>query len=180
MSKRGNPNLAQSRRTPLRTGVNTALNNALFNDIDSRFTLQKEKPVHRRMAELALQGYRNEEIGEMLGYTRNGVSIALKQPFSRQYMIEAAKRTANDEIQELLKTAAVEAVERITRMAELVDEHGKPIHAKAYEANVYLVDRLLGKATQPFRDESTPVKKLTDEQLEREISRVLTRTEETS
>lgn len=140
-------------------GVNAALPDALFNDIDPQTFRQRERPVDRRVCELATLGYTCQEIAATLDRTPANVSNILRQPFARKYMIERVQQTANNEIKELLEKVAPESIKRIAKLAEAA-----PNTKLGFAADVYLVDRFMGKAVQPIRDEDE-LKKLTPEEL---------------
>jgi len=169
-----NPNIGRNSKTRVNFGINSGLRDALHNDQDTTLVLQRERPVHRRMAEMALQGYTNAEIGGLLGYKEPYVSRVLRQPFIRQHMIEAAKRDTNQELHRLIEEEGLKALRRVVAVAESLDPDSfRPPSKHGFDANIELVNRLLGKAVQPFRNETKDPKKLTDEQLDREIERRL-------
>lgn len=172
----GNALLGKIDRTPFVTGVNQSLVGALHNDADAPYELQKETIVHRRMAELAMQGHTQTEIAAILGRTVQSVKIVLRQPHMRKYMIEEAKRSTNSEILDLVKQEGAKAFKRLASVAASADEvdeytgQPKPMSKMAFDANIRLVDQFLGKAVQPMCSDTPPAEKLTDAELEKAIA----------
>lgn len=145
-----------------RKGVNSAIAGALHADIDSTKEKRRETVVHRRMAELAINGYQQKEIAVALGVTPKTVSENLRQPYAREYMIQRMQQSANEEIKEALEKAAPGAIRRIIQLAE-----DAPNTKLGFAANLEVLDRFLGKAVQPMTHEVTDLDKLSTEELER-------------
>lgn len=160
MARTGNPNLPHSDKTP-RQGANTALADALHNDIDPQRTRVRERPVDRQMQELAVQGYTHKEIARTLGVTTNTVSNTLRQPWAREHMIERMQRSANEEIRALLEGAAPGSVKRTIELAE--KNAGTEL---GFKADKEIMDRFMGKSVQPLSREAKDMEKLSDEELE--------------
>lgn len=162
----GNPLIGQTDKTTRENGVNVSLPNALHNDIDSGVTYKKEKISHRLIICAAAGGATNVEIAASLGLSLPTVSNVLRQPWARERMLQTMKDNADENIRDILKTAAIPALKQIIETS--TDETVKAEVRLAASRDI--VDRFLGKATQPLTHEEVSVDKLTDEELERRIA----------
>lgn len=147
-----------------RRGENVSFGDALYNDLDCKRALVRERPVHRRVQELAINGYTHQEIASTVGLTPSTVSNILRQRWAREHMVNRMAETANQEIKELLEAAAPSAIKRIIELAE--DETLARTEL-AFKANNAILDRFLGKPTQPITNEPKDLDKLSTEELER-------------
>jgi hypothetical protein len=118
----------------------------LFNDLDPVYSFKKEKPVHRTMVSLAVQGYTTKEIAASTGTTVPHVSNVLRQPHARQHMIENAKKDVSLEIRDFLEG---EVLENLRVMRTIRDDPQVKPETRLAAAD-RLTDRHLGKPTQPF------------------------------
>lgn len=142
-----------------------------FNDRDPAGTyrqVETEKPIHRRMAELHMQGYTNAEIGVQLGYTPISVSNILRLPFIRKYLMESVKRNVKDELTEFLDKELMPSLQTMVKIRD--DETATP--AARLEAANKIVERRLGKASQPVVNEK-PIGELSAEELDAEVKAAL-------
>ena len=151
-------------------GVNAALPNGLFNDLDAREILTYEKPVHRRMAEMAAQGYTHKEIGEFTGYTPHYVSNVLRQPHMREHTLKTIKQTVQDEMKEFLEGEVLPSLRVLKEVRD--SETVKP--SDKITASTALLDRFLGKPTQPISTGAKPPAEMSDEELREQVQRELT------
>ena len=152
-------------------GKNALLENALHNDRDpiKSFRDQVETPLHRRVAELSLQGFTNIEIAGMVQRSRMTVSNILRQPHARKYMINEAKRTVQDEVKAFLDA---ELMPSLSAMKTIRDDPTAKASDRLAAAKE-ITDRRLGRAAQPFITNDKPVTELTAEELDAEVQRVL-------
>lgn len=150
-------------------GVNASLPGAFFNDNDPVYFLKKEIPVHRKMAEMHLQGFTNREISAELGRTPLGVSNILRQPHIRAHMQEAVKRSVKEEMTEFLDEEVMASLRTMKEIRDNPEEKASDRIAAAKE----IADRRLGKPTQPFANVDKPIQKLSKEELEAEVERIL-------
>ena len=162
MPRNGNPLLGTYSRQCRHGGFNSTLKDALYNDIEPAYPRARENPRDRRICELSTQGYTNKEIATAMEMSVQAVSNILRQPFSRKYMIERVQQSANAEIKAALEKAAPEAVQRVIELAETA--RGTELGFKADQA---LLDRYMGKATQPLSVEPKDFDKLSDAELEK-------------
>ncbi len=153
-------------RTRLReNGVNAHLPHALHNDFDTQVDLQREKPVHRQMQELARLGHTNKEIAAATGYAPNYISSILRQPWARENMIAAIRNDTQAELKAALESFAPKALNNILRVASNpLFEQQDPKNFAA--VNQDIINRVLGKPTQPLDHHITGnPDNLTDEEL---------------
>lgn len=152
-------------------GENATIPGALFNDRDAipAYQNKSEKPIHRRIVELSLQGFTITEIAEMVSMTRMAVSNILRQPHAREYIVNEAKRTVQDEVKAFLDAELMPSLVAMKNIRE--DVTAKPSDRLA--AAKELADRRLGRAAQPFITNDKPVTELTAEELDAEVQRVL-------
>lgn len=145
-------------RTP---GSATRLDNVRA--VSYRYILE-EKPWHRQAMELAKQGFNHKEIGEVLGKSPNGVSNVLQQDRSQKYIVDTIKQTAHQTLAAAIEKAASGALDRILACAE--DEVLKVKDPKTYiQANQEILNRFLGKPSQPLEHKHVNPDTLPDEEL---------------
>lgn len=150
-------------------GENAAIPGAFYNDRDPAIEYASEKPIHRRIAELHLQGFTNVEIAAMINRTTVCVTNVLRQPFIRKYLVENVKRNVQDELKEFLDAELMPSLKTLKNIRD--DATAKPSDRAA--AAKELVDRRLGRAVQPFQNNDKPVTELTQDELAEEVNRVL-------
>lgn len=108
-------------------------------------TLKREMPHHRLFAYMRARGFTIREIAKATGYTPVMIGIALRQPFARKIINEAL--TKDDEM--LSAALRAEAMPSIDVLVEIRDDDSAPKNARLGAAKE-LLDRYLGKATQPL------------------------------
>jgi hypothetical protein len=150
-------------------GVNSKLEGALVGDLDPAYELTQEKPVHRTIINLAAAGYMNVEIAKIVGYSATMVANTLKQPWAREYLINEAKKTVQDEIKAVLESEALPSIRKLVTVRD--SEKARP--SDVIQASNSLLDRFLGKPTQPITTEAKPVETQSDEELRQQIQREL-------
>lgn len=151
-------------------GKNSTVENALVGDIDPVRIAKRETPVHRTMVNMAAAGYTNREIASFTGYNRVTVATAIKQPHAREYLINEAKKTVQDELRALLEGQAIPSIQALIKVRDS-SEKGSDVVA----ASNSILDRFLGKPTQPIVTESKPVEQLTDDELKSRANALLSR-----
>lgn len=143
--------LASTDKTPTFNGANSKLQNALHNDIEPFRELVKETPAHRRMIELATQGFTNIEIARLCEVTTVTVVNVLRQPWARERMIKDLKNDTLKDIRNFLETEALPSLEMIK--AQRDSALSKP--SEKIAASTALLDRFMGKPNQPVTTEVT-------------------------
>ncbi len=150
-------------------GVNSQHENALFNDFDPKHILSYEKPWHRTAINMAAAGYRNNEIAATVERSPQSVATALKQPWAREYLINEAKKTVQDEIRAVLEAQAIPSIQK------LIEVRDSPVaaHSNVIAASRELLDRFLGKPVQLMTTDAKPVADMSDAELRAQVEREL-------
>jgi predicted transcriptional regulator len=144
---------------------------ALFNDnvVTGQNTcrvLNKEQPHHRLMVLLRARGFSTSEIAEHLGYTPSTVSVALRQPWARQMLVDLLQSEGLDGVHKLLKAELVPSVLALVDVRDAPESKG----SERTTAATAIIDRFLGRPTQ--RVEHGAITLPTDvEELKREVER---------
>jgi hypothetical protein len=154
-------NLGKTDKTP-RRGINNSIQDALFNDIDPRCEVKREKPAHRQIIDFAELGFNNKEIGRAMDMTPAHVSTILKQPWARERIVKDLKKSTQDEVKAMIETMAADSLTRIEALA--IEARSETVKLSA---NQYFVDRFLGKPTQPISTDTANLGALSDKELER-------------
>ncbi len=139
-------------------GTNSQIPNALFNDVDTTFLLDKELPIHRRMVTLVEQGYNVKEIAAATGYSVRHVSDVLRQPFAREHIVKTLQDDVSQEIKNFLEAEVLPSLKVIK---EVRDNELAKASDRLAAANCFL-DRQMGRPNQPFTLPSTSTKALSD------------------
>lgn len=151
-------------------GVNTELVGGLVGDLDPVRVAKRETPVHRTMVNMAAAGYTNREIASFTGYNATTVATAIKQPHAREYLINEAKKTVQDELRALLEGQAIPSIKALIAVRDEPEAKGSDVIA----ASNSILDRFLGKPTQPILNkEETPAEKLTEDELNARTNAIL-------
>lgn len=152
-------------------GNNASMPDALYGDLDPVHINKRETPVHRTMVNMAAAGYEIGEIAALTGRCPATVSTALKQPYARRYLINEAKKTVQDEIKELLQSEALPSIRKLVQVRDSTDARGADI----ITASNSILDRFLGKPTQPILTNEKPADQLTDDELKLRANALLSR-----
>ena len=152
-------------------GKNATLAEALHGDIDAPNLLKYEKPIHRTMVNMLAAGYTVAEISKATGYCVNTVSNAVKQPHARQYLIQEAKKSVQQEIKAILEQEAIPSLQVLTAVRDNPNARTADRTAAANS----LLDRFLGKAAQPIVTTEKPIETLTDDELRARANSILSR-----
>lgn len=149
-------------------GVNAEIVGALVGDLDPVRIAKRETPVHRTMVNMAAAGYTNREIASFTGYNATTVATAIKQPHAREYLINEAKKTVQDELRALLESQAIPSITALIKVRD-TSEKGSDIVA----ASNSILDRFLGKPTQPIVTDAKPVEQMTEDELKSRTNAIL-------
>lgn len=149
-----------------RRGINEKIEGGLVGDVDAVRINSRETPAHRTMVNMAAAGYTNREIALFTGYAPATVSNAIKQPHARQYLINEAKKTVQEELKELLASQAIPSVQTLVSVR---DDVLAAAPARVTAANSIL-DRFLGKPTQPITNDAKSMSDLSDEELRAQVA----------
>lgn len=142
---------------------------ALHGDIAPSKLVKQEKIYDRVIQGMALNGATCREIAEATNRHEKTISQRLRQPFAREAMLKAVDKTVKDELKGFLESTVMPQLKNIEAMAS--NEQLPP--NTRLSASQYLVDRFLGKPTQPVENKTVEPTKLTQEELDREAAKVL-------
>lgn len=145
---------------------------ALFGSTTPGIAVLHEKPWHRRVQELSLQGYSATEIASMLGKSRAMVAAILRQPWARDRMNERMKEDASTQIKAFLEEECLPSLVAIKEVRDSISESVRT--SDRLNAAQYLTDRFLGKATQPIATvDAKPAPELTNDELNAQVQGIV-------
>lgn len=121
-----------------------------FNRKDPNLAVIHEKPEHRLMIMLKVQGYSHTEIAKFTDYTIAHVSQVLRQPWARERIVQELAKAGREVVMDLLQGAAVDSVFKIIELRDTATDEGVQLRASQD-----LLDRHLGKATQRVESHAT-------------------------
>lgn len=141
----------------------------LHGDRQPTFGIAREKPEHRLILYMKLQGLSNKTIAERMGRTQMHISELCRQPWFRLRLIEEMKRAGRDGLQSLMAT---EGENSFNTLVELRDSKDSPAAVRKAAADSIL-DRLMGKPVQKTETRITTVSTPeTVAELDREIEQL--------
>jgi len=97
------------------------------------------------MVFLHAQGLNYSEIGRRLDKAPSYISNVLRQPWARERLAEELRDAGRDELRELLKGAATDAVHKLINLSETANSESVQLGASQA-----ILDRFLGKPNQPL------------------------------
>lgn len=119
---------------------------ALYGYNPPNFAIAEEKPEHRMVVILKLQGRSLRDIAQITGISYNWVAQIVRQPWAAKYMTEEIQRMGRDSLHELLATSALDSVHTLIDMRD--NPKAKP--AERITAANSILNRFLGNPTQPI------------------------------
>jgi hypothetical protein len=150
-------------------GFNAEIEEGLWNDRDPQYQVKSEQPVHRRIAELAVQGFNRKEISSLVGLTPQAVANALRQPHARMHIVNAAKRPVQEELTEFLEAELMPSLKVLASIRDDATAKASDRISAAKE----IADRRLGRPTQPFATKDKAPCEMTMAELEAEVKEIL-------
>lgn len=153
------------RNGTMRSGKNAERENGFFNDTDPLIYRQKEMPWHRVVAHMIAEGYTYEEIAKTLGRNRRTIEEIARQPFVRQRTIAKIEENTKSEIKAFLESEVMPSLQAVVAVRN--DPNSKPSEKLAAANSV--LDRFLGKPTQPIQHNTKTPSEMTDEELRAQI-----------
>lgn len=117
--------------------------NGLHGQRPPNLGITHEKPEHRLVLFLKLQGLSNGEVAERSGYTEPWVSQITRQPWFQRRLLEELKLSGRSQMTEYLK---VQVTDSFVKLAELRDNAKSETVQAACAMN--FIDRVLGKPVQ--------------------------------
>lgn len=113
----------------------------LFGTTPSYLVIKKERPEHRMMLWMRLQGQKPDEIAAALRVSKQTVYIVQKQPWFQDAFCKLSKEMGKDAVQAYLRGEVMPALERTIDLAKTADSD-----AVKLAANKEILDRFLGKS----------------------------------
>ena len=86
---------------------------SFHNPREPQVPIQTERPEHRAVLLLKMQGLTNIEIEERTGYTRVHIATIVKQPWAQAYMSQNMHLAGMDQVIHTLKGSALKAAKRL-------------------------------------------------------------------
>lgn len=145
----------------------------LHNAKPANVEVAREKPEHRVIMYMKLQGWSNREIARKLGYTDAWISQVTRQEWFRHRLLEEMKNSGRTEFVSVLQGEAVNSIDTLILMRDTAaSETVRVMCAKD------ILDRCYGKAVQrveqkvEFTEKVNEVERLNEEiaELERELA----------
>lgn len=121
---------------------------ALFGDSAAYVRVKKERPQHRLMLWMRLNGHKPKEIAAMLGVTPQTVYNVEGQPWFQEAFCRLSQEMGKDAVQTFLQGEVLPAVQRISELAKMAES--EPVRLAANNA---LIDRFLGKPAVHVKQE---------------------------
>lgn len=145
-------------------GVNASLPDAFVNDYEPQIGIKTEKARHRLCVYMYAGGATHQEIAEQTGYTAAHVSNILRQPWARLRMQTEIREAGQAELHRMLSVEGPAAVQRLIDLSKTATKE-----AVRAQANIHILDRIMGKAVQPFRNDDKPAEEMADAEIQRRI-----------
>jgi lambda repressor-like predicted transcriptional regulator len=143
-------------------GVNAEIENGFYGDHDALYEIKHETHKHRVIISLARQGLLVKEIAERVGMTSTGVSNVLRQPWARIKIVEGIELTTKEKLRQMLEEHGPTCLQRIVDLSASAQSEQVRL-----AANNAVLDRLLGRPTQPISQEVSKPETLSDDELQR-------------
>lgn len=143
---------------------NAALPEGFHGALDADVELMTEKPVHRAMMFMFARGDTDREVAEATGFTTATVSRVRRQPWMQVQIQAEIRKNGEGDVKQLLASMGPDCLKGIYELAQdpLAKEEVK------LRARQDIVDRWIGKACQPTKDETkSNLEEMSDEQLEK-------------
>lgn len=106
-----NPNQTAESESPLMAQIRAG--GHFHNPREPQVPIQTERPEHRAVLLLKMQGLTNIQIEERTGYTRVHIATIVKQPWAQQYMSQNMHLAGMDQVIHTLKGSALKAAKRL-------------------------------------------------------------------
>lgn len=160
--QRGNPNLGQTDKASEYDGPNSEIPDAFANVREPQVYLKHENHRHRLIIMLAASGHNIKEIAEIVGYTTVTVSNVLRQPWAVARLTNEIRDGGRDALRKVIEGASMGALLSVIEISQ-----NTALKAEIrLKANDSILDRFMGKASQPLTVETEKnLENLTDQQL---------------
>ena len=131
--------------------------------------VRNEHPVDRLMQKLRVDGLEISEIAKICEKPESTVRSVLSQPWAQMRMVRMIDKIRAEEVRKFVAEEVMPSLQVIKEIRD--DKLAPPAVRKA--AAESLVDRLLGKATQPFAQENIEPEKLSFRELASRVEDIL-------
>jgi len=113
---------------------------SLFGDTPCYQGLRKERPEHRQILWLRLNGHNVKETAGITGYTPQHISTICKQPWFREAFVKLSTQMGRDSVESFLQGEIIPTLERLTHLRD----HAESDAVKKAACDSIL-DRIRGK-----------------------------------
>lgn len=138
-----------------------------FGELHAPVLLKIERPHHRKVLELALQGFNITEISRLMGFGAGRVRVVLDQPWAKKFIVDRMREETENDFAELLKKEVLPSIEAVIEVRDSITTRPE---TKLSAANS-IIDRVLGRAAQPIITAKLDPNKATDAELDAIIAR---------
>lgn len=132
------------------------------NPREPQVPIQTERPEHRAVLLLKMQGLTNIQIEERTGYTRVHIATIVKQPWAQQYMSQNMHLAGMDQVIHTLKGSALRAAKRLE---EEIDNEDTGDARSRIAASKIVIQQIYGAAAVNVTHHKDDLNKLSDEEL---------------
>lgn len=136
-----NPAVSANSSAPEAFGEYEQRVDALFNGKVAYQAIKRERPEHRLMLWMKLNGNKTRDIALQLGYTEVHVRTVCKQPWFLDAFVRLSSETGKDAVQTFLKGEVMPALARTVEIANTAEKTETRL-----AANKEILDRFLGKS----------------------------------
>lgn len=136
-----NPEMSRNGNTPEAYAAMEQRVDALFGGKYANHLIKRERPEHRLMLWLKLNGHSNKEVANTTGYAYHTVCQIVKQPWFVENFCRLSSEMGKDSVQTFLEGEVMGALERTVDLAKSADSD-----AVKMSANREILDRFLGKS----------------------------------
>lgn len=140
-----------------------------YNDVLPQWKLQRERPIHRVMNELSMAGHTTKEIATICDVAPNTVTNVLRQPFSREYVMNNLEKTLQQELKAFLEREALPSLQVLAAVRD--NDMAKP--AERVTAANSILDRFMGKPNQSVTVTEKPVESMDENELAARTNAIL-------
>jgi hypothetical protein len=143
-----------------------AANSGFHNPRSPQVPIATERPEHRAVLLLKMQGLTNIEIEERTGYTRVHIATIVKQPWAQRYMSENMHLAGMDQVICTLKGAALKAAKRLEYEIDNMDARA----AERISASKITIQQIYGAAQQTINVKQAEPEEMDDAQIANRIA----------
>lgn len=132
-------------------------------------TRKRELPRHVIIAELLARGFNQKEAAALAGCSRENISQLKRNPWFQERVVMAIERNIDQELKEFLDKEVLNSLEVVRRIRDDPSVRA----ADRLAAAQAILDRRFGRPSQPIVSIEKPVERMSAEELEKEVARIL-------